>query len=559
VGYARRGAPGARVDSLVIFALVFLIMSTGPAAADPGTLGALTLSAVGVEVVATSTAAVVTGNIIISAALLAASIGVQAYLARQNAQEARSDGQLTTRQASAPRRRGYGQYVTGGQVIFSEVAIISGLVTRCELSALHEGEIDAFVSHRLDDHHSVFSGGDSGTLVTGEFHVGATPYVALETRKGTDPSTAYAILVANFPDIWSDDHRGDGVASALVLSAQPPNFDNFTTAFPGGAPPTYRAEIRASKVWDPRAGGQSRSNRATWAWRNNGPVCILDFLRHEDGMGFAFWRDIAGVVHYEATRDGALFTSAALTEDWIPAANIADEDSGGGIPRYRVAGSYALGPDGDDPADVLAGMLAACDAQLYHRPDGAIGIRVGKTVAPAITLTDDHILGYSDLKKGGGAFIEANEITAKFTSPEHDYQLIDAQPWRDEADIAARGRVITKGLSLPWVPHHSQCRRLMKIALARANPAWRGTFVTDMAGLALINERHTHLTVNEVGFDAPPLLDHDFEIAPDSFSAAIGDKGLRCTVGAVALAQAAYDWDEDEEAGGPPAVPADQV
>lgn len=523
----------------VRLALLGLLFLTAPALADPGTLGALTLAAIGVEVVATSTTAVVAGNIIITAAVLALSIGVQAYMARQAASDPRTDGQQTTRQPTPSRRRGYGQIQLGGAVMFSDVAIVSGLVTYFRLVALHQGEIDAFVQHRLDDHHSLFSGGDSGTVVTGEYHLAGTPFVALETTKGVSPATANATLVANFGALWTANHRGDGIATALVTSVQPTNFENFTTVYPGGAPPDYRAEIRASKVWDPRDGAQSKDNPATWTWKKNAVLAILDLHRHADGFGLAAFDDV-------------LFTSAAITQDWIPAANACDE-AVGGISRYHLGGSYSIAEE--TPASVLAKMLAACDGQTYQRPDGALGIRVGKTVSPAITLDDKHILGYSELKEGSGPFRACNEVTAKYTSPAHDYQLVDADAWRNEADITDSGEVRSTPLALDWVQQHSQARRLMKIAMARANPPWQGKIVTDMAGLTLINERYVHLTINEVGLTSP-LIDADFEIAPDSFQATVDpQQGIRCSFAVIAMNQSAYDWNEGLEAGTPPAVP----
>lgn len=497
-------------------------------------VGALILTSAGVEGFSALTAAIV-GTTVITAASIGLSIGANALLSKQQQSDPNSLGQQVTRQPTPSRRRSYGRVKVGGSTIFSEVATISTIVTLCRVVALNQGEIDAIEEYWLDDNHVLLSSGSSGQVLLA-YMVGLSTFAYMESRLGVDPETDYSLLTANFSSIWGADYRGDGVASVLLAAGQPTNFDNFTTAYPGGTAPNPRCVIRAVKAWDPRDGGQDKDDPSSWAWTQNPVLIALDFHRHADGMNLAVY-------------DAALFTSDAITDDWITAADICEETVGGQT-RYLCGGGYSIAEDA--PADVLAAILATCDGQTFQRPDGAIGIRVGKDVSPSITLDDDHILGYSDLKKGDNVFLACNEVTAKYTSPAHDYQLVDADPWRDAVDISDRGTVLTKAISLPWVQAHSQARRLMKLAHARFNPEWSGTIVTDMAGLTLINERFVHLTITELG------IDDDFEIVPDSFQATITDQGIRCSMGISSLDQSAYDWDEATEAGTPPAVPSDE-
>jgi len=504
-------------------------------------VGALILTAAGVEG-ATALTTTIVGTVAITAASVGLSLGANALLAKQTTSDERQNGQLTTRQPTPSRRRNYGRMKVGGATIFSEVEEVLGIVTLFRLVAINEGEIDAFEQFWLDDNYVLLSGATSG-LVLGAYMVGAASFAAMDSRVGLPTETDYGILTTNFPSIWGADYRGDGIASVLLETGQPTNFDNFTTAYPGGTPPNPRVVARFVKVWDPRDGGHDKDDPSTWTWTDNPVLIALDFHRHADGLGLA-------------VLDSTLLTVAALAE-WSAAATICEETVGG-IARYRCGGGYSIAEDA--PADVLASILATCDGQTYLRGDGGLGIRVGKTVSPSITLTDDHILGYSDLKKGDNVFLACNEVTAKYTSPDHDYQVVDADPWRDEADITDRGQVLTKAISLPWVQNHSQARRLMKIAHARFNPEWSGTIITDMAGLALLNERYVHLTISEVDVDgsALNLIDGDFEILPDSIDVSIGETGITCRIGVSSIDQNAYDWNEGTEAGGPPAIPSDE-
>lgn len=517
----------------ILFALALLC---SPAAADPATIGALIIGTeIGSTVIAGNvTVGAVVGFVAINAVLLGASYGLQAALA-QKAQDPSQSGQFVTRQPTPSRRRNYGRVQVAGPTIFADVATVGPVKILYRVIAINEGEIDAIESHKLDDNSVVLV----GTAVVGAYMFSTASFVHIDTRLGLATETAYSDLITLFPTKWSSSHRGDGVASLMISCSQTPNFTDFPTVYPGGTAPNPRVVIRAVKVWDPRDGVQDKDDPSTWTWSTNPILILLDFHRHADGLGLAVF-------------DARLFTSAALIEDWIPAANICDE-SVGGVTRYACSGGYSIAED--MPAEVIAQILATCDGQTYQRPDGAIGVRVGKTIAPTITLTDKNIKGYSDLRCNANVFNECNEITAKYTSPSHDYQVVDADPWRDEDDIAERGQVLTKAIALTFVNDHSQVRRLMKIAHARANPEISFTLVTDKAGMTLINERYVHLTVNEVGLSAPPLFDRDFEIVPDSFRIDPTGQGDRCTMAVISMDQPAYDWDEGTEAGTPPAIP----
>ena len=523
-----------------------LLAACGIARADPTTIGFIILSAIeaaGVTGAATAgttaivsvagatiTVAQIVGTVALIGATVGAAYGVNAFLNKAPSSKPQ-DGQITTRQPVPPRRRGYGRIKIGGALMLSETTTVAGVVARFQVSALHHGEIDAFEEHWFSEFPAVLNGGGE---VINHYTLGATPFIRLDTRRGLASETAFGAVVAALPALWSNAHRGDGIASAMVLAGQPPNAADLTTVYPGGLPPPYRAVVRASKVWDPRDGTQDKDAPSTWKWRSNPVLIALDFHRHADGLGLAAY-------------DDTLFTTAAITGDWIPAANICDETIAG-APRYTCSGLYSL-PE-DEPASVLAAILATCDGAMYQRHDGAIGIRVGKTIAPTVTLDDKHILGYEGFRKGDNVFLACNEVTAKYTSPDHDYQETDAQPWRDEADITDRGQVLSKPLALQWVTSHSQARRLMKLAIYRFNPEWSGRIVTDMAGLAAFNERYIHLTISEGGL---ALVDGDFEIT--SFDIIIGES-LTCSIGVSSLGQSAFNWDEGTEAGTPPPVPA---
>ena len=451
-----------------------------------------------------------------------------------------ADGQVTVKQAIPARKRHYGRVKVGGALMFVETLPGTPSATPTNLNqvvAINHGLIDGFEEIWLNEFSCITDPpiAAGGGAVTNVFTLAGSHYVIVALENGTDSDVGFSWVHDHFPAIWDGSHQGKGVAKALLLFFEPVS-EKFTTVFPGGQPPALRTVLRASRVWDPRNGSQNKDDPATWTWTANPVLIALDYHRHGDGMSLAHL-------------DSELFTPAAFAEDWIPAANICDEAialaAGGTEPRYSASGGYEL-PNAA-PKDVLGAIFAACDGQTYQRGDGAIGIRVGKTVAPGITIGGDHILGYDGFRKGDNAFTAVNEIAAQYTSPGHDYQTADAMAWRNEADISERGQVLTTNLQLYWVTSHSQARRLMKIAMVRANPEWQGRIVTDLYGLNAYNERFVRLVIDELE------IDDSFEILDFSIDTGAGT----CTITVSAFDQAAYDWDATLEEGNPPAEAAE--
>jgi hypothetical protein len=491
----------------------------------PTAVGFLILNAAGIAEIAgfaiTAESAAVVGNV----ALASAAIGGSLLLNRPDAPKPQ-DGQLTVRQSAQARRRNYGLVKVAGPILLSEVK--DG--RRYQVIALNADEIDSFQDHFFDQ-----NGGDvdgSGTVTSG-FRLGDHHYAQIFKTLGTDSDVAFEPLVTAFPALWTSAHRGNGIAKVLAIFEQP-KAEDFTTVYPGGVPPVYRAVLRSAKVWDPRDVSQHRDDKSTWKYSVNGVLHSLDYHRVKKGMGLAVFDDI-------------LFTDAAINEDWIPAADICDESmalrGGGTAPRYACAGGYDLP---SPPKTVLASIHSTCDGQTYQRADGAIGIRVGKTIAPTVTLDDDDIIGYDSLRRGpSNSLIPVNQVTAKYTAANLDFQENDAQAWRDEAAIDEAAKEESRDVDLRWVYFHPQARRLMKLALARFTPEWSGTIVTEIGGLRAWGERYIRVRISELE------IDHTFEVTSFNFNTA----SLKCSIGISALDQSAFDWDADTEEGSEPEPP----
>lgn len=494
----------------------------------PETIGFALLSVVLPEGVAGFAITGATASLVGNAVLIGGTIAAGALLSNKP-EVTPQDGQITVRESRAARRRNYGIVKVGGALMFSEVA--NG--TRYQILAINQGEIDSFIEHWFADKTAQLDGSDR--VVNLYFDEHGVPYVVLYSKLGTRFDPAFPSAIAAFPSYWTAAHQGKDIAAVMTATIQPEQ-KNYTKVYPGGSPPIYRGIIKAAKVWDPRDPAQDKDNRDTWTWTENPVLVALDFHRHGDGMGLAVF-------------DYVLFTPAALAEDWNYAANLCDEvmplADGGTQARYICAGGYELPAS---PKEVLNAILSTCDGETYQRPDGALGIRVGRDVEPDVIIDDAHILSYSNFRNGStGGISDVNVITAKYTARDLDYQEADADPWRDETSIGISGREEVRSLDLTWVPNHQQARRLMKVAAHRFNPEWAGQIVTDQDGLRAWGKRFITLRIHELGIDDTFEI-KNFEIMP-------GFDSVTCVIDVLSFGQEAYDFDPDAEEGTAPNEP----
>lgn len=380
-----------------------------------------------------------------------------------------SDGQTEIKQALSPRIKSFGTVRISGIVCWLD-AILDVLYYGL---AFNHGRISAIVSYHINENTVTIDGTDKVTTA---------PYnatnVFLHSRLGVAIETAYSdILTAFGVSNW----RGDGIASLLATIQNPATVDAFQTAYPDGRP-TIRVTINSSVVWDPRDATQSRTDATTWLFSANPVVCLLNYMIDADGYGMP-WSLIEG----------------NLTE-WTGAMDICDESvdlaNGGTSPRYRLAMTFSLT---DNPKDVASRILTACDGRIWARRGGTIGVVVGRFTAPTVTIESRDILAYGEMTRGQDPLFAVAGIRAQYMSPDNDYREHEAEPWPDGATVLALSEDRTVALDLTTVPSHRQARQLMKRVYVRETANWRGTIVTNLAGLRAIDERFINIVIDELG------------------------------------------------------------
>lgn len=427
-----------------------------------------------------------------------------------------TDGQIITRQSIASRKRHYGQVMVGGTLAYHNS---SGGTLGYIVTAGH-GQIDSWIEHRINNEVVTIGGG--GVVSTAKFE-GALRII---TREGDPDQTAIGEMSAIFGE-WTADHRMRGCSAAAIIAA-PVKQKKFAAVY-DNREPEWLGALKGSRVYDPRldstrAGGSGphrTDDPDTWTYSDNAALVIADYMAHPDGFG----RGMAGINWDNIAAEADLADDELTTVDSRT------------IRRWRLWGSYSL--DDQERRDVLAGMMAACDASCRDDADGLFCLSLGRWTAPTVTITDDHIIAM-DCTRGRAGPDEASAMRAVFTDPNADYAEQEAAPYPNPDALDSR----VARLPLYWCPDHNQGVRVAKRVWLEGQNRWQLSIVTNLYGLNALGERIITVASDAMQINAPFMV-----------------KGLTFlpTVNRVELtlqevAESDWDFDALTEEGEPPIV-----
>lgn len=384
-----------------------------------------------------STAFVVAATAAVAGAVVYGGLALASYLASSLLNPAQQqpnapkpeDGKYNLKQSVPPLVYALGRVKKAGDYAFLEET--GGTAYHITVIAAHK--INGFVSHWLHDEEV---GTDGSGFVVYPGHFGPS-YVQIQTREGGSSSTAYSEIVSTFPSVWTDDHRGDGLAS-VMMSVASVAAEDIQATFPSGMP-QHQAIIEGhAEIFDPRA--------ETYGYTTN----------------FALFR----LWHLTNPVGGKLTLSDMHLPDWINAANVCDQNvtnrAGGSEKRYHGGMWFRAN---NSPVDIGRIMDQAAELVIYERADGKIGVHAGEYVAPDVRLTANDIVSLSyDANKRRGTNVLA--VRGRYTDPDKGYNTTDAaiygEPYPSDDER-------TKTVENSAVQKHNHIARLQKLAYIRAN------------------------------------------------------------------------------------------
>lgn len=378
----------------------------------------------------------------------------------------------TVRSPTPPRIYAIGgeRRVYGTQMLFTNDST-GGTV---DVFAFTEGPVEAVTRIYLNDDLVTLSGGFVVPTSDGAY---GTATVKAGFNLGPATATAHAAVMAAYPT-WDATHRGDGIVSGYILKPKVKSED-FLDVYPQGDNVQMSLVIKGRLCHDPRRTLSDPADPATWVHSDNSALLLLWFYMVYLGYDYA-----------------AKF--APVQSFWVAAANDSDvlipKAAGGNERKYR--GSVVF-DTAMEPKDIEAEIRGTFDGWTGRDEEGCIRVHSGKLYTPTVTIGPDQITSYQLAE-----FVEEedniNEIITRYVSSLHDFNTVECDPWRDESDINARGRINSTGLDLQ-VPSHTQARRLSKRLMVRKNAAQRGQVSVVFSARAALAERYVNLRIEDAG------------------------------------------------------------
>ncbi|PWU76217.1 hypothetical protein DK867_02795 [Ochrobactrum sp. POC9] len=377
-------------------------------------------------------------------------------------------------------------YGSGGRLI-QDVFVLSSFRITAVPRVRYNGEWRSLVQQDSDGYWLVPNEGTSG-----DDH----DNVRVKFFYGTMDQQAEPTLINNARPAgrWTANHRGAGVAYAIVFSELRKNGDGLTS------PAKLLFEVVGAPLYDWRkdstmggAGTHRWNDQSTWEYSDNPPVQIYNLER-------GFFNGTQRMV------GKAVRASRLPLAEYTQAANICDEVMSDGSKRYRAHAIAKDGPGANHDAN-LSPILEAMCGSWVERVDGEFPI-AGAPQAIVATITDD------DIKRGAPLRFSAkrkrteliNTVAASYVSPDDFYETKDAATRIDEGALAEDRETLASAIPYAAVTDVRQVDRLADIAIRGARYQASAEIVVHPKFLDTIKEGRW------VRWNSSKYGDHTFQV-----------------------------------------------
>lgn len=326
--------------------------------------------------------------------------------------------------------------------------------------------VEGVVDHWLDEIVVTVDAGETDYDVSNITAGGSIPgYGRIDFYDGGSGQAADPGLVNHFTEITSA-HDFEGLAYAVIW-AKKPSAEKFSKVYPRGRQWAYAPVFDGNdQIWDPRD--------SSYKYTNNAALCLAHWLTEVLGRE----------VDWDEVGDEADACDVSVT-------NKESETQ----PRWTINGTVA---DDQDFESQRAQMAAACDAFLYERTDGKVGFRVGRWIAPTVTLTAADFYSL-EIVEGDVGSQAPTEVAATYIEPENAWRETPSGTWVEEAS----SRVIRDEPQLYMVHSHNQASRINKRIAKTRRAQYRlsgtlGPVAYELIGQRFVRVQHAEMAIDEV-------------------------------------------------------------
>lgn len=351
----------------------------------------------------------------------------------------------------------FGRVRTGGPIAFTQASDRRRFYV--VIVAAHECE--GVVEHWLDEYTvgidaTATSFSDANLLTSGDDAAYTAPDALagagrIEAFLGDPSQTANAGLMSVFDEVTSEFDFA-GLAGAVVW-ARKVSPEKFTKTYPNGRQWAWTPVMDGNnQIWDPRD--------ETYKFSANAALCLAYWITEILG-GSVDWDEVAA--------------EADVCDETVTTAE------GETIARWEINGRL-----GDELSfeTQRAQMAGACDAFLYERADGKVGFKVGRWIAPTVTLSAADFSACEVVEGQWGADAPT-EVVVQYIEPENAWRETPSGVWVEDATA----RRVRDEPRLYMVRYHNQAARLAKRIAKARRPKYQLRGTIGLAGYELIGQR----------------------------------------------------------------------
>lgn len=341
-------------------------------------------------------------------------------------------------------------------------------------TAIFLGPIDGIEEYYINKRAVVVD--EDGMVSSPPYYRSDGPYAHLFSRLGENTETAFEELLAAFPDLYSEDHRGDNLAQLHARYLAPTNAE-FLKVFPNGKPNTEILGRGLRDVYDPRIDN--------YQWSDNGPLNVLKFLLLPARYG---WGMPAGLFDMEDIAE-----TADRADDPIAL------KEGGTAPASRCGGVYWT----DRPrGETLAELLLSTGTRIVRLTNGKFSIRLEEDDPDIEHAVDRSCVQEFEWATGQESFERPNRMDVTFFPAQQDYSAtqLDTEGlrWGRDPDEVDRVGERIDTITLNFCQWHGQASRIAR-RLWYKRRAQRGQVTENLHGMGVFGR--TYASVPFIGLD----------------------------------------------------------
>lgn len=422
-----------------------------------------------------------------------------------------------------------GQNRIGGAVLFAEfdgAGNLWYLVVHCDSILVTKHKV------LLDEIEATLDG--AGNVTTGEFCLDTkgnawtsgtkVPYVQIWTTTYSESNPtppAISALASAFPTKWTSDHKLVGTTYSVIKMTALKVEDRHKIYKWRGAlglgEPSVSIVGDWSHAYDPRDGGQTNNVPTTYQFTRN-PVLLWAWFRTH---------------RYGRNKSRSSINWAKIAEQ----AAICDETVSGLVGTHTRYQCDITIPEDRTRSDAEQDIMITMDAQLVFDDDGKCWPRVGKYVAPTLSLTRNRDIVAMESVEAQNGESETQGVIIRYTDPAANYSMQPSAAWLNPHYYQAGQAASFLTIDAPAIQDHNQAMRIAKAIGLRVQPPYKLAPTTGLRGLKAMRERFVNLN-----YDNTFAGDHEIATQVQLDAA-----GVFCTFGLVPVDANRWDLLAGEE------------